>query len=383
MIKANRSELPDTGMRRVARATREQDAGVVAIYVALLLPVLMIFAAFAVDVSRWYVELQRLQKSADSAALAAAPFMPDNLGTNSPAVKAAIESARRNGYTIPASAVTQGARPSQVRVTINSTVQNGLASVIGIGTTSLSRSAVGEFTGPAPMGSPCNTLGNQPPSSGSPASVQPAVPFASCPGGSSPSGKFWSTILGPEQSKLQGDQFMTRRCSTTDTDNCVSQPGPDNEDFEARGYYAVVGVSQAVVTAGRTVTVQLYDPAWVNIGGDCTGLPTGVANGMNPYAPDAVLRYERTRISQFCAGDQDANSSGDGNGGAGRVDTSYALLTPNDSLDPTRSVAVTGTTGTVCVKQFRGYTSRADPKQPHGRQSRSTTRISPSSPTSG
>lgn len=340
------------------------DRGAVAVYVALLVPVMFIFAAFAVDTSRWYVEQQRLQKAADAAALAGAPFMPDDLGPGSKAVAAAQAAGLRNGYAILASDIQEGGRSSQLKVTARSTVQNSFASLIGIATTNLYRTAVGEFTGPAPMGSPCNTLGNEPPSSTAPASVQPASPFATCPGGTNQPGKHWLGVYGPQQSKVHGDRFMTLNCTTnaSDSDGCAGSTSPRNTDYYSRGYYGVITVPPSAVN--DTITVQLYDPTWVDVGGDCSGLPTGtgpypVVNNMNPFAPDAVSRYQRARSSPFCSGDQDPSGTGDGRGAAGRVDTSFALLKPNDQLNPTASREIKP----ACIKQFRGYDSGPTSKQ--------------------
>ena len=61
-----------TGVRERAR----DDSGLIAVWFAVLVPVLFAFAAFAVDVSRWYVETERMQKAADAAALAGVVYMP-------------------------------------------------------------------------------------------------------------------------------------------------------------------------------------------------------------------------------------------------------------------------------------------------------------------
>lgn len=321
------------------------ERGVVAVYVALLLPVLIGLAAIAVDFTQWYLMQQRLQRAADAAALAAAPFLPNDVDGGK---EAARRAGRENGIDLSDGDIIQLARPTQVEVTARGVVNNAFGGFFGHPQTELARSAVGEFNGPSPVGNPCNTLGNEPPASAPPASVKPSAPFESC---SQATGKFWTTVLGPEQGKEQGDQYMTRRCNPSSVDNCGSQ-SPPNTDFDARGYYSIVKVGPKAV--GKDITLQLYDPAWVMTGGGCTNLPDAT-DGMNPYAPDAEKRYARSRDSQFCAGDQDANSAGDGNGGSGRVDTSFALLKPNSSQNPTLSSHVTGTDGSACIKQFRGY----------------------------
>ncbi len=75
------------------RAGWSDRRGVVAMMIALSLPVLAGFAALAVDASYVYWEQDRLQVAADSAALAAA----NNLGDDVVAVADAIEFAEANG----------------------------------------------------------------------------------------------------------------------------------------------------------------------------------------------------------------------------------------------------------------------------------------------
>src|SRR5690606_16125474 len=57
---------------------RSAEAGAVALLVALLTPVFVAFAALSVDVARWYVEGERVQKAADAASLAGVVYMPQD-----------------------------------------------------------------------------------------------------------------------------------------------------------------------------------------------------------------------------------------------------------------------------------------------------------------
>ena len=52
-------------------------------------------AALGVDTARWYVEIERVQKAADAAALAGVTYMPNDL-TSAPRPRST--SATRNGY---------------------------------------------------------------------------------------------------------------------------------------------------------------------------------------------------------------------------------------------------------------------------------------------
>ncbi len=59
--------------------------------------------------------------------------------------------------------VTGGEKPTQLKVTHQQrSVDNFFAKSFGVNTATITRSAVADFNGPAPMGSPCNTFGNEP-----------------------------------------------------------------------------------------------------------------------------------------------------------------------------------------------------------------------------
>src|SRR3954463_3765863 len=103
---------------------RRED-GYAALLVALLVPIVFIaLAALSVDVSHWYAEGERVQKAADAAALAGVTQMPDDLGQ---ATTAAVQISGRNGYPNSGRStvsVAQGSKPSQLKVTVTSTIDN-------------------------------------------------------------------------------------------------------------------------------------------------------------------------------------------------------------------------------------------------------------------
>lgn len=336
------------------RQRHAEDTGAIATLVVLLIPVLLLFTMIAVDVSRWYLELQRLQRAADAAALAGAPFMPDALGPASNAVSAAQAAGQRNGVTIAASDLQQGARSSQLRVTARGSVANSFAGMIGINTTSLARSAVAEFTGPAPMGSPCNTFGNEPAAgTAGPSGSQLGTPnLANC----STNPQFWAKIQGPNTEKLQGDRFMTRVCGTRPgtpnlPDGCANTT--TNSEFRSEGYFFILRVAGSAV--GQPVRVQVYDPAWVQTGTNCSSLanPSTWAQNLNPFTTDARSRYDNspTPGNPFCNGDYDP-ASGSPPRAAARVDTTYLVREPDESLNPLNAPVISN-----CTSQFRGYSS--------------------------
>lgn len=370
---------------KVASGVKSRDSrpddGAVAILVALLLPALLILTAFAVDISRWYVEMQRLQKTVDAAALAAAPFMPETLVDNlenqgtistwDKATAAARDLVTRNGFDGRKAKVENAARPSQVRVTLSSNVTNVFASIIGINTTAISRTAVGEFSGPAPLGSPCNVHGNEPWESGSnQGSVLPAS--ATAPNCSNYP-QFWSTIVGPEVYKTQGDQFAARKCGVNpyQESGCATPGvGGANSEFDPRGYVITVKVRQPL---SGSLAIQLYDPAYVDTDSRCESIPdvapAATTLGTNTYVNDAGERYRNdprtitfpwpaipngTEKPSYCTGDGDNN--GLRFGGEVPTVTSFGLIKPTDTLNPfDPSANAPGNRIVGCTGQYPGF----------------------------
>ena len=207
--------MKERSMKRFLPSRRRRDEiGATAILVAMFFSFIALpLGAVTVDVARLYVELERVQAAADAAATAGVTFMPDDF------VKAkarAIEIAEDNGFPNSGTSsiqVSVGAKPTQLKVTVSSKVKNAFARSFGVPTSTMTRTAVADFNGPAPMGSPCNTYGNEPAGAsnrGTPSgSVLSKPPLAQCD--SNP--EFWSNIGGPTWPKGNGDQFMTRTCS--------------------------------------------------------------------------------------------------------------------------------------------------------------------------
>jgi len=329
-------------MTRFFRSRRfgVDDAGAIAVLVAILAPALLAVAAFSVDVARWYVEGVRLQKAADAAALAGVVFMPQDLPT---ATSTALRVAAMNGFTSGVT-VTQGSRPSQLQVTIASRVSNSFAVLMGIPYTTVARTGISDYTGPAPMGSPCNVYGNEPAGSpgAGPTSVLPGTPVNPfC----TTSPLYWGNIEGPNTDKVQGDRYMNRTCSSN-VDGCT---GGVNDEFKPAGYFYIVRVLNPARTG--PITLQLYDPAWDYTSVDCSSLPSSMpSNNMNQYATtDAQTRY-RNSLNSFCSGDYAPGlGSADPNE---RVDTSFALRAPAISGNPLDGAPVGN-----CSAQFKGQTT--------------------------
>ncbi len=335
--------------RKTWRQVRD-EAGYAAVVTALLASVLFMgMAAMGVDTARWYVEVERVQKAADAAALAGVTYMPNDLPS---ATTAAIASATKNGY--PNSGTTSvtvevGDKPSELKVTIRSSIDNTFGAMMGVKKAVITRSAVADYTAPAPMGSPCNTFGNEPPSQPVPAaqpagSALPASPFANC----STQPFFWAAIEGPSTDKVQGDRFMNYTCSGSSNAGTTFDCGSGkNNEYRPEGYFWAVHVEPQAV--GTAITLQVYDPAYIKTGIDCSSLySSGLSAYMNDYAStDASSRYSSTSSgSKYCSGDYIPGSS--------TVDppvTSFALRHQNDTFNPKTAVVIDPNN---CTKQFVG-----------------------------
>lgn len=359
---------------RARRTVRRRDeAGYAAVVTALLASVVFMgMAAFGVDTARWYMEIERVQKAADAAALAGVTYMPHDLPS---ARTTAIASATRNGYPNSGTSsvtVVQGDKPSELKVTITSTIDNTFGGMLGFSKANITRSAVADYTAPAPMGSPCNTFANEPPSQPVPA-PQPAgtslpsgtaadgtpLPFPNCT--SQPD--FWAAIQGPNTDKEQGDRFMDYVCDggavAGSTYECS---GGRNSEFREDGYYWAVHVEPQAV--GTSISVQVYDPAFIFTQINCASAyqTYSLVNNMNDFTTtDGATRYARTsgtggtaaaRI--YCPGDY--NPGGRDDAATGTTDhpptTTFVLRHQNDTFNPKAATPIAG-----CNKQFVGMSN--------------------------
>ena len=124
----------------------------------------LVLCAVAIDVGNWYVQAQMAQKAADAAALGGVTYMPYDY----PAANlAAIDLSGDNGFPDSGTSTVQTfstGRTSELGVTVSTTVQNTFGAIFGNPDTTITRTAIADYQGPAIMGSPCNAFANQPPS---------------------------------------------------------------------------------------------------------------------------------------------------------------------------------------------------------------------------
>jgi Flp pilus assembly protein TadG len=298
-----------------------RERGVVLAFLALVLFTLIVMAGFTIDVANWWWTGQKLQRTADAAALGGVVYMPDDLPR---AQDVANDLTVRNGYTDGTNAIVTAEaadRPTRLRVTVESEVDNFFAGIIGFDKTKITRTAVADYAGAVPMGSPSSFLGNDPELGPSdPARLQ----------------KLWLNIAGRAATKVSGDRFTAGSCGSGTIYQCS---GGTNQEYlldtsktANHGYRFRVGVE--TVQAGRDLEIQVYDPAFIFTGDACTSnMPSGSQlnylrdNWSNhptygTFYNDATTRYAGTG-NDFCPGDQDISGR--------NLNTAFIVRQPDDT----------------------------------------------------
>ncbi len=315
-----------------ARRRQRDERGYVAVVSGLLLIVLLGFSAFAVDVGHWYLEGQRAQRAADSAALAGVTELP---GDRPAAYQLARDYATGNGFTNGAGTLVSpslAGGSTRLRVDVSTDVKNIFGSLLGVPTTRVTRHAVAEYAGPVPLGSPCNRFGDDP-EAGSTAS-------ANC----SNTGAFWANIGSPASNKVSGDAFQNDYCTSGSSDGCA---GNSNADYDPAGHIFTITLRQPVTN----LTIEAFDPEFVAVGDYCdlssaklstaAALPTSKTVVSNP-----AQRYAQGASTAWCTGDQPFSSGA-------AIDTEFIIRGPaGNPWEPT----AWSTLGGSCAPQiFRGY----------------------------
>jgi hypothetical protein len=306
---------PGSALDEDERARTPRERAFVIVWMASLLIVLLTIAGFAVDLSHWWLEAEKLQRAVDAGAHAGAVFLPSNVPS---AKTTARKEAAKNGFNDGALAgpvnatITpqQQANPYQLKVTGTTTVDNFFLSLIGLDTLSITRDAVGEFEVPIAMGSPENKMGDDP--------EQGHL-----------SSQFWINVAGPDSTKVSGDRYQAKVCPTS-VAKCTGtvNAGINSDDYAFDGYFYTVDVKSVV--AGQDLVVQVYDGAMTYVGDFCeravfpsaAELTTLQGLAGNPY-PDATARYAGG-LTDWCTGDQRINSGQD-------THTTFLMRAPDDT----------------------------------------------------
>src|SRR5213593_4549850 len=223
---------------RTGRFRRDQR-GQTLVIVALMLVPLLGFTGLVSDVAWYEVNLMRIQRAADAAALAGVVWLPDNVAG---AQTAALQEATKNGFTNGIGGVT-----------VSAPVRSWFARLFGVTQFNARRNARAEFVLPVPMGSPEDYYGINVVCGNTDTSPNcPQVPSAAGAGNLAPLG-FFGGVEARGTERQNGDAY-----STYYDNRPTLNPG-----FDANGYQYIVEFGPGT-TGG---SVWLYDPMFCATGG--------------------------------------------------------------------------------------------------------------------
>src|SRR2546425_1341750 len=242
------------------RANWGDDRGQTLVIVALMLTALFGFLGLVADIGWYEVNMVRLQRASDAAALAGVVYLPGNVPG---AVAAAQLEAAKNGFPTGVGGVTVTAVPevlngSILNVNITSPVRTFFARLFGVTSFTAHRNARAEFVLPIPMGSPEDYYGinvlcsntDMPPSC-------PQVPSATGAGMLAPLG-FWGAVEARGTERAAGDAYSTY----------YNGKPALNTAFDANGYSYILEFPAGTLGG----SVWLYDPMFCATGGATSGV---------------------------------------------------------------------------------------------------------------
>src|SRR5438445_8552182 len=241
------------------RNSLTDDRGQTLAIVALMLTALFGFMGLVADIGWYELNMVRVQRAADAAALAGVVYLPGNvLG----AVAAAQLEAAKNGFVTGVNGVTVSAAPESVGgailgVTVSTPVRTFFARLFGVTSFTAHRNARAEFVLPVPMGSPADYYGvnvlcrntDTPPAC-------PQVASASGVGTLAPLG-FFGAVEGRGTNRAQGDAYSTYYNGNPTL----------NTGFDPNGYSYIVDFPAGTVGG----SVWLFDPIFCATGGATAG----------------------------------------------------------------------------------------------------------------
>ena len=256
---------------------RLNKRGHVLVWALIIMPIALGAAGFATDLGNWYLQIQRIQRAADAAALAGDPYLPGDF-TN--AKKAALEELKKNKLTPDEinGAVIQVApgKPSALRVSVKRTVPNQFVSIIGGGKfATFTRDATADHSDGLHLGNGSNVLGGYEPNDGSGTWGNPKA-F---------SGGYYLQVSAPNAMKVDGDRFSSGTCSMKYYVPSADYPTNDkyaplgitgcsgltNTERNTQGYTYRVNILGKAGAGSSQLVLQAYDPGFARAGGNrCT-----------------------------------------------------------------------------------------------------------------
>lgn len=277
--------------REIRRRQTPRERAIALVWMALTLTVMVLFAGFAVDLSNWWFQAERVQRAADAGAQAGVVFLPGDIGSATTTARREVAKNEFNDGIAagPANAdvtVNQEPNPNRLRVAVRTEVRSFFLGLVGIDDVPIEREAVAEYLAPVPMGSPINKLGGDPET-----------------GYDSP--QFWVNVAGPNANKANGDRYAAKLCATS-TAFCSGTVNPtiNNDDYSFNGYFFTIDSKSS--GGSQPLRVDVYDALMAFTGDKCTSsMPTDPQLvTLTTWYPDAAQRYDNA-LNQWCPGDQD------------------------------------------------------------------------------
>ena len=178
------------------------EGGFILITFALLLIPIVVFISLAVDVSSWYSRATELQRTADSAALAGAVWMPDLGAAEGAATPVLLRNDVTNGSNNMTVSMNTGEEDGSFKVCVKDGRIPQFFSSVFSNPTTITRCATAKFNAPLQLGSPLNYFGGNSSLASYIAGAQPSNAIATIPSLSAFGGtnycnvKSGSTIVG-------------------------------------------------------------------------------------------------------------------------------------------------------------------------------------------
>jgi Flp pilus assembly protein TadG len=253
-------------------ATQAKEAGQIVVIFALMLVVLIGLVGIAVDTTYAWREALRVQRAADSAALAGVVYLPGNFDRAGGAKDTAWAAAKMNGYADKnAVVVTQGATVRELDVSITSAAPTFFVRIFGINSFTVSRSSKAVYILPVPMGSPqpyygvagTYTIGTTTTTMKGPLNETITNPQG-----------FWATMLTQGAGANSGDAYMPTKLNANQTTATPVNPTADTT------HYYDYGIQ---MPAGSTGNVWIFDPVFCSTNGR-QGTGEWWLSGTNPVS---------------------------------------------------------------------------------------------------
>jgi Putative Flp pilus-assembly TadE/G-like len=232
--------------RRLRQLGRDSDRehGFVAVFLAITLTTMLIFAAFTVDFGSWYTRAAELKRAADAAALAGVVWMPEFDQAQQYALAAAAKNGFVNGQnniTITVEDIPNNNR--QLKVTIRDAKAKQFFSKLVTQSQSIGRSSVAEYVMPVPLGSPENVFGT----GNLTLTNQPAKQ------------NFWAAVSGYCSGHESGDKKLSKYesySSSSSSSACNNNSPASDDDYDAEGYLYAIDVPTNIT---GTMKLEVYD----------------------------------------------------------------------------------------------------------------------------